>query len=297
MQDDNNANEEESIGIGTDHGMTSRKRRPISESVPRGPANPEYGGVSVVFPVHNESFIIEQTLRNYVAEFEDRIEDLEFIVAEDGSTDDTKAVLERLEKELPIQLHMSDERKGYQQALKDAISHATKPWLFIVDSDYQFAAIDFWRLEPHREDYDVVLGIKRPRKDPFYRVLLSWGYNVLLRLFFGLPYRDMDTGFRLIRRSSADDIAPSVRFMSFFTAEFVVRAHVAGCRIKEVPVPHYARKIGSTSIFYISKLFLICFHQFAGLIRLRKDLKRQDALRSPPTEQESTRDRGDTGSA
>ena len=66
------------------------------------------------------------------------------IVWEDGSTDDTKVVLERLKEELPIQLFMSDKRHGYQQALVDAIAHATKPWLSI-DSDYQFAAIDFWR--------------------------------------------------------------------------------------------------------------------------------------------------------
>ena len=49
-----------------------------------------------------------------------------------------------------IKLFTSDERKGYQRALMDAISYATKPWLFIVDSDYQFAAIDFWRSEARR---------------------------------------------------------------------------------------------------------------------------------------------------
>ena len=69
-----------------------------------------------------------------------------------------------------------------------------------------------------------------------------------------MPYRDMDTGFRLIRRQVAQEISPNVRHMSFFTAEFVVRAHYAGCKIVEVPVHHYARKIGSTTIFYVSKL-------------------------------------------
>lgn len=241
----------------------------------RGPADPALGGVSLVFPVHNESFIIEQTLRNYIAELATRVPELEVIVAEDGSTDDTKVVLERLEKELPIKLFMSDERKGYQDAVRDAISHATQPWLFIVDSDYQFAAIDFWRLESHRKSHDVILGMKSPRKDPFYRVFLSWGYNLLLRLFFNIPYRDMDTGFRLIRRSVAEELAPEVKYMSFFTAEFVVRAHYAGHEILEVPVHHYARKIGSTTIFFISKLFLICIHQFIGIFRLKSEFRRR----------------------
>ena len=258
--------------------MKSPSKR-VSQGVPvRGPADPELGEISLVFPVHNESFIIEQTLRNYIAELEGRVDGLEVIVAEDGSTDDTKVVLERLAEELPIKLYMSDERKGYQQAVIDAISHAAKPWLFIVDSDYQFAAIDFWRLEPHRRTHDIILGIKSPRKDPFYRILLSKGYNYLLRLFFKVPYQDMDTGFRLIRRSVAQEIAPYVKHMSFFNAEFVVRAHYAGYKILEVPVHHYARKIGSTTIFFISKLFLICFHQFLGILRMRKEFRQRRVL-------------------
>jgi hypothetical protein len=85
---------------------------------------------------------------------------------------------------------MSDERKGYRQAVIDALRHAAKEWVFVVDSDYQFAAIDFRRLEPFRRDADVILGIKRPRRDPFYRVWLSWGFNVLfpicLKQFMGI---------------------------------------------------------------------------------------------------------------
>jgi len=238
------------------------------------------GGISLVLPVHNESFIIEQTLRNYLAELANRVRDLEVIVWEDGSTDDTKSVLERLEKELPIRLFMSEERLGYQQAVIQAIARTTKPWLFIVDSDYQFAAIDFWRLEPHRQNSDVILGMKAPRKDPFYRVLLSAGYNWLLRLFFHVPYRDMDTGFRLIRSRVAHEIAPSVRQMSFFTAEFVIRAHYAGYKIVEIPVHHYARKIGSTTIFYVSRLFLICVAQFLGILRMKKEFSERH-LRAP----------------
>ncbi|MCF7837816.1 MAG: glycosyltransferase family 2 protein [Candidatus Marinimicrobia bacterium] len=266
--------------------MGGNSRKVSKEALPRGPADPALGGISLVFPVYNESFIIEQTLRNYIAEWAGRVADFEVIVAEDGSVDDTKSVLERLEKELPIKLYMSDERKGYQRAVIDAVAHATKPWVFVVDSDYQFAAIDFWRLEPLRRTHDIILGMKAPRRDPCYRVWLSWGYNLLLRWFFKLPYRDMDTGFRLIRKTALDQLAGQVRYMSFFTAEFVVRAHFAGFKITEVPVPHYQRKIGSTTIFFLSSLFLICFRQFVGLLKLRRELKTRGLLeaarRSPP---------------
>lgn len=252
----------------------------LHDTPSRGPADPELGGISLVFPVHNESFIIEQTLRNYIAELGSRVPDLEVIVAEDGSTDDTKSVLERVAEELPIKLFESDVRKGYQQAVLDAVSHATKPWVFLVDSDYQFAVIDFWRLEPYRRTHDVILGMKAPRNDPMYRVLLSKGYNFLMRKFLKVPYRDMDTGFRLIRRDLLEEIAPEIRYMSFFTAEFVIRAHYYGARILEVPVPHYARKIGSTSIFFVSRLMWISCQQFIGILKMRAEFKKRGMFRA-----------------
>jgi glycosyltransferase involved in cell wall biosynthesis len=142
--------------------MSSKDNITAQQQVSRGPADSSLGGISMVFPVYNESFVIEQTLRNYIFELAGRVPDLEVIVAEDGSSDDTKSVLERLATELPIRVFMSDERKGYLRAVRDAISHATKPWIFLVDSDYQFAAIDFWRLEPYRKTHDIILGMKAP---------------------------------------------------------------------------------------------------------------------------------------
>ena len=254
--------------------------KPSPGSPHRGPADPSLGGVSVVFPAHNESFIIEQTLRNYVAELASRIPDVEFLVCEDGSTDDTKVVLERLAEEIGLRVYLSDDRKGYQRAVMDAVSKATKPWVFVVDSDYQFAAIDYWRLEPFRATHDIILGIKRPRRDPFYRIWLSAGQNWLLRQFFAVPYRDMDTGFRLFRKKAFEEVAPEIRHLSFFTAEFVVRSHYMNYRIKEVPVHHYARKIGSTSIFFISTLFGLCFQQFAGILRLHAEFRRRGLFKT-----------------
>ena len=59
--------------------------------------------ISVVFPVYNESYIIEETITSYYNELKGKI-DFEMIVAEDGSTDGTKEILQRLKKEFPIKI-------------------------------------------------------------------------------------------------------------------------------------------------------------------------------------------------
>lgn len=232
-------------------------------------------GFSLIFPVYNEALIIEDTVRNYFDALDGQVP-FELIVSEDGSTDDTKTVMHRLARTLPIRVYTSDERKGYLNAIKDALKLAERDWVFLVDSDYQFAAIDFWQLVPKMATHDIILGMKSPRRDPFYRIMLSRGLNLILRLLFRIPYRDMDTGFRLMRRETIERIAPHVRHFSFFTAEFIVRCHQAGYKIVEVPVLHYSRKQGATNIFFISKIPLIVLQQLRGIWRLYKELSAQN---------------------
>jgi glycosyltransferase involved in cell wall biosynthesis len=228
-------------------------------------------GISVIFPVYNEALILEDTVRNYYDELDGQVP-FELIVAEDGSTDDTKTVVRRLGRTLPIRVYTCDERKGYLNAVKDALKLAERDWIFLVDSDYQFAAIDFWRLAPKMAAHDIVLGMKSPRRDPLYRIVLSRGLNLLLRAMFSVPYWDMDTGFRLLRRECAERIAPQVRHFAFFTAEFVVRCHHAGYRICEVPVPHYSRKGSASNIFFIPRIPGIVLQQLRGIWRLYREL-------------------------
>ncbi len=239
-------------------------------------------GLSVVFPVFNEATVIERTVKDYFDELNGKVP-FEMIVAEDGSTDGTKAVVHELGSSLPIRVYTSEERKGYLNAIKDALALVERDWIFLVDSDYQFAAVDFWRLVPQMNSHDIILGKKSPRMDPYYRVLLSRGLNLLLRILFRVPYKDMDTGFRLMRREAVTRLAPDVHHFAFFTAEFVVRCHKAGYRIAEVPVPHYSRKAGTTRIFYVSKLPLIVLRQLRGIWRLHRELRQMDPIPSPST--------------
>ena len=172
--------------------------------------------ISVVFPVFNEEDVIETTIENYFNELNGKIE-FEMIVAEDGSTDNTKEIIKKLEKKFPIKVYMSNKRKGYQKAVIDALKHPKNEWIFLVDSDYQFNPKDFWKLLPYINKYDIILGIKAKRKDPLYRIILSKGFNFLLRLFFKVPYVDMDTGFRLINKKVLDKTMDQIHCLKYFT--------------------------------------------------------------------------------
>ena len=226
--------------------------------------------ISVVFPVYNEAYIIEKTIRSYYDELKGKI-DFEMIVVEDGSTDGTKEILKTLKKELPIKVYMSDKRKGYQKAVIDSLKYPTYDWIFLVDSDYQFDPVNFWNLLPYIDEYDIILGKKVKRRDPLYRIVLSKGLNFLLRLLFGVPFRDMDTGFRLINRRVLK-VVDMIHCLKYFTSELVIRSYFENFRIIEVPVTHFKRKQGSTNVFPIRGIPFVVIEELIGLLKLKKEL-------------------------
>lgn len=226
--------------------------------------------ISVVFPVYNEEYIIEKTIRSYYNELKGKI-DFEMIIAEDGSTDNTKEILKRLKKELPLRIYMDKKKKGYLKALKDALKYPKYDWIFFVDSDYQFDPADFWKLLPYTNKYDVILGKKVERRDPLYRIILSKGFNFLLRIFFNLPFSDMDTGFRLINKKVIKKVMHKMNCLKY-SSELIVRAYYENFKIKEVPVKHFKRKKGSSNVFPIWKIPIVIMEELMGLIRLKKEL-------------------------
>ena len=204
--------------------------------------------ISIVIPVYNEENIIKKMIMDYYNEFKGKFT-FEMIIREDGSIDKTKEILKRLSKEFPIRVYTSNARKGYQWAVIDALKYAKYEWIFLVDSDYQYKPKDFWRLASYIDKYDIILGRRVKRMDPWHRIFLSNGMNMIIRLIFNTPYRDIDSSYRLIKRDVINKIVPSLNSLSYFTAEFVIRAHQMGYRIVEVPVSHFKRKKGTTNIF------------------------------------------------
>src|SRR5580704_10058173 len=90
--------------------------------------------LQILLPVHNEAESIEATIREFASQLPPEI-NFGFIVCEDGSKDDTKAILQRLSGELPMRLNLSDQRKGYSRAVREGMTMLEADWLLCVDSD------------------------------------------------------------------------------------------------------------------------------------------------------------------
>lgn len=231
------------------------------------------GPLTTLIPVYNEAESIASVLR----EFHDEILPKwggTLLVCEDGSTDGSPELLRRLAPELELSLVSGPVRKGYSRAVRDGLSLTETPFVFFSDSDGQYDPKDFAALVTALGQNDLVIGQKVRREEPFYRTVLSRGFHALAKALTGVPLRDMDCGFRILRQDVIEEVLPEVRSLPYsFWAEFSILAYRRGFRIAEVPVSHRARLQGGSSIYTWNRLPRIIAAQVLGLLRLARRLK------------------------
>jgi glycosyltransferase involved in cell wall biosynthesis len=231
--------------------------------------------IDIVLPVHNEGASIAATLREFhrVVMLEGG-QPIRFVVCEDGSSDNTVPVLQKLATELPLKLISDPVRKGYSRAVIDGFRSTTSDWVGFIDSDGQCDPADLLALAALREGHDLVMGWRNPRSDPWIRKTMSSAFKVVYRLFFRVPVRDPSCPYLLINRVGLEKIlSGNVGILrQGFWWEFLARAVAMNLRIIEAPVRHRARASGMTQVYRPAKVPRIAAEHLFGLYRLRKEL-------------------------
>ena len=228
--------------------------------------------ISLVMPAHNEAENIEPVVTEAVPALAAVSNDFEIIVVDDGSKDDTAGVTRRLmETEPHLRLVQHPVNKGFGAAVLTGLTSASKDWILYTDADRQFVLAELASFMPYTDKADLIAGYRAPRRDPFLRVLYGKGWSMLCTLFFGYTVRDVDCGFKLLRRTIIDQLADQIGSRgATFSIEWLVRAKRAGYRFVELPVTHRPRTAGSQSGARMS----VITRAFRELFRLRLQLWR-----------------------
>lgn len=206
--------------------------------------------LSICAPAYDEAECIESVVREWLAVVDRDGLDAEIVVADDGSTDETGAILERLGVEDPrVRCVCTRKNAGYGHALRRAIGAARGDFIVTIDSDGQFDPSDIPRLVAHLHDggFDLVTGFRRAKHDTPLRIAADRGLRVFVRALFGLRLRDPNCALKLFSRAWVEGAELTATGYPTPT-EIVVRAHHDGLRIGEVGVGHRARAGGATKL-------------------------------------------------
>ncbi len=195
--------------------------------------------VSVLIPVYNEEGILEESVRDLVRGVEPFGIPYELVLCENGSTDRTVEIAERLSEELPSVRLLRCPEPNYGAALRVGIQDAPGANIVCFEIDFydaQFVEIAHVLLKK----YDAVIGSKRAPgardRRPLIRRFITWGFNTFLRIFF--RFKGTDThGIKAFRAEPAKPIAAACETSrDIFTTELVIRMERADLRMCEIPL-------------------------------------------------------------
>ena len=214
--------------------------------------------ISIVVPVHNEGATLDELYRRTVASLDGS--PFELIFVDDGSTDDTPGILERL--------HAADGRVraivfkrsyGQHPAMHAGFSAARGEILLTMDGDLQNAPEDIPKLIAAVDaGADVASGRRAARHDSWGRTLPSRLINGMLRRFTGVRIDDFGCAFNAYRRSAVEPVLGAIGKQKFTKALVLA----GGARVTEVDVAHAARE--GRSRYTPLRLTRLALHVLAG---------------------------------
>jgi glycosyltransferase involved in cell wall biosynthesis len=235
---------------------------------------PERVAISIVIPLMNEQDSIRILFDRISEQLEKIGETYEVIFIDDGSTDNTFAVLKSLHGERPDIVRVVRFRRNFGKtpALVAGFDRARGEVVFTMDGDLQDDPQEIPRyIEKLNEGYDLVTGWKFPRLDPLSKTFPSRIFNGMVSKFTGVHLHDINCGFKAYRREVIED--PHLKLYGDFHRFIPVIATSRGFRVAEIKVKHHPRQFG------VSKFGAKRFAQ--GLIDLMNILFLTSYMRRP----------------
>ncbi|MBI2405950.1 glycosyltransferase [Candidatus Microgenomates bacterium] len=202
--------------------------------------------LSVFFPAYNEEANLERTVKSSIGVLKKVAAQWEVIIINDGSTDKTGEIARELSKQDDrIRVINHKENLGYGEALKSGFYNARYDVIAYTDSDGQFDFSESSKFIEKLDTADLIIGYRIKRQDPFFRLLFAKGWALSLFTLFGLKLRDVDCGFKMVKKRVLEQI-PHLESKrgGMINAELAVKAKKFGFNVVEVGVNHYPRLAG-----------------------------------------------------
>lgn len=198
--------------------------------------------ISIIIPVYNKENTIAKAIDSVLACVLPGWQK-EIIVVNDGSTDGTKQILDTLKRNIRIISKVKNEGKG--SALQEGFKAASGDIILIQDADLEYSPKDYpILLAPfENEQVDIVYGSRflgAHLSTMFVYELGNKFVTLVTNILFNTNITDMETGFKVFRKSVLDDITIHAKRFDV-EPEITAKVLKKGYQIYEVPISYFGR--------------------------------------------------------
>ena len=203
--------------------------------------------ISIIIPVFNEVNTVFQTINDIYAFIVKEGLTSEIIVVNDGSTDGSREILEKIQNITLLNHHIN---RGYSTSLKTGISKAKYDWILTIDGDGSHLASQISKLIPFIDEYDLIVGA-RTGKDAHDTTSRKFGRKIITKFaqyISNAKIEDINSGFRLFKKEIAQKFWHLFPEGFSFSTTLTVASHVRHYAVKYAPVEVHKRKGGNSTI-------------------------------------------------
>ncbi|MCX6355724.1 MAG: glycosyltransferase family 2 protein [Candidatus Aureabacteria bacterium] len=237
--------------------------------------------ISMVLPMFNEKDYVTRTVALAIRTLDTITDDYEIIIVDDASTDGCGDIADRMSRDnrkIKVLHHKVNSKLG--ATLRTGFAAAQKNLVVYSDMDLPF---DFEEIKKALRvmdltDCDIVTVYRHDRtSEGLLRAVYSAGYNMLIRIMFGVRVRDINFSFKLFKRK----ILESMQLRSngsFIDAELIIRAIRADHHVSQFGIDYFPRSRG-TSTLSSPGIILTIFKEMISF-RIRLFTRSKDA---PPS--------------
>jgi glycosyltransferase involved in cell wall biosynthesis len=231
--------------------------------------NPGELNISLFFPVYNDEATVRTVAERALRMLEGYADAYEVIIVDDGSPDRSGVIADELARENPstVRVIHHPENRGYGAALRTGVAECRYEWIGMVDGDDEYDVYDLRKMLELREHYRLIIAFRFKKLYSTRRIFISFVYNIVLRILFRTPFRDVSTGIRAFHRKILEDIELTCD-SPFIGAELAVKTMLRGYPVGEVGIQTFPRQFGSGSAVSPRNIVLT----IRDIFRVRRDI-------------------------
>ena len=212
---------------------------------------------SIIIPAYNEELVIARAVQETQHYFSLLDTPFEIIVVDDGSRDRTAEIVRSFQSSLPsLRLIQQPSNQGKGAAVQAGALAARGTFILFLDADLSTQPSEFSNFIPHLYESDILIGSRGlpashiSLRQPAYRSWAGKLFNLLIRSYLDLPFRDTQCGFKVFHKRTKVLFEEQQTMGWAFDVELLLRAKKHGFRVRELPIhwkndPHSKVKLTS----------------------------------------------------
>ena len=221
-----------------------------------------------MFPLYKDKRTVKLMILKSLKILKKTKKKFEIVIVDDGCPENSGKIAQELSKKNPkVRVYFHKKNLGYGAAVKTGLKNCRHDCIFATDGDDEYDVGDLPRMLKAFYKSDLVITYRYKRKYKTTRIIISWVYNMILRLLFKTSFRDISTGSRLISKKLVKKIKLTSN-SPFIGAELAIKSKYAGFDVSEIGIHTYPRTFEAGSVVSIKNIILTIRDMLILFIRL-----------------------------